>query len=76
VIGSVKEIGQPGNMTGLVSCCDMSRYVNIGHIPTVIYGPGHMDQAHTVDEFIELDQIIAATKGFAMIMLNWCLDDS
>ena len=68
MIDSVKEIGQPGNMTGLVSCCDMSRYVNIGRIPTVIYGPGHMDQAHTVDEFIELDQIIAATKGLAMII--------
>jgi acetylornithine deacetylase len=75
VVDSVKEVGQPGNLTGLVSCCDMSRYVNIGHIPTVIYGPGHMDQAHTVDEFIELDQIIAATKGLAMTILNWCLTD-
>jgi acetylornithine deacetylase len=72
IIHSLKAIGQKSELTGLVSCCDMNKYVNVAHIPTIIYGPGHMDQAHAVDEFIELDKVIATTKGLAAIILHHC----
>ncbi len=69
---SVQEAGQPGRLSGVVPCCDMARYVNLAGTPTVIYGPGRLEQAHSVDEFVEVDQIMEATKGLAVGILNWC----
>jgi putative selenium metabolism hydrolase len=37
-------------------------------IPTLIYGPGIMQHAHMVNEFVETPQIIAATHGLAAIV--------
>jgi acetylornithine deacetylase/succinyl-diaminopimelate desuccinylase-like protein len=31
-------------------------------IPTIIYGPGSIEQAHTADEFIEVAQIVRASR--------------
>ena len=36
--------------------CEAGLYDAAG-IPTVICGPGHIDQAHKPDEFVELDQL-------------------
>jgi putative selenium metabolism hydrolase len=38
------------------------------HIPTFIFGPGSLAQAHTVDEWIALDQLLAAEQGYASII--------
>lgn len=34
-------------------------------IPCVLFGPGSIRQAHTVDEFIELDQVVRAAAVYA-----------
>jgi acetylornithine deacetylase len=33
-------------------------------VPTVVFGPGSIDQAHTADEFIAVDQLRMATEIF------------
>jgi putative selenium metabolism hydrolase len=43
-------------------------------IPTIGYGPGHEDQAHTVDEHIELTDLHLGARGYAAI-LSALLDD-
>ena len=47
--------------------CDMSKLVTIAHIPTVIFGPGSMGNAHTPDEFVALDQLLAAEEAYEAI---------
>ena len=42
----------------------MSKLVNISHIPTVIFGPGSMENAHAPDEFVDLGQLEAAEKVY------------
>lgn len=37
-------------------------------IPTIGYGPGHEDQAHKVDEFIELSDLHLGARGYAAIL--------
>lgn len=41
---------------------DATKMVNIASIPSVIFGPGSIDQAHTVDEFAEITPIVTAAK--------------
>jgi acetylornithine deacetylase len=39
-------------------------------IPTVVFGPGSIDQAHTSDEFIEIAELQLATEVFREIAMN------
>lgn len=34
-------------------------------VPTVIYGPGSIRQAHTADEWVEVGELVAAARTFA-----------
>lgn len=38
----------------------------------VVFGPGDIAQAHTVDEWIELDQLEKGTAAFAKLVETWC----
>lgn len=38
-------------------------------IPAFIYGPGHLEQAHQMDEWVALEEIIAAARGYAAIVM-------
>jgi acetylornithine deacetylase/succinyl-diaminopimelate desuccinylase-like protein len=39
-------------------------------VPTVVFGPGSIDQAHTADEFIAVDQLRIATEIFHRISVE------
>ena len=41
-------------------------------IPSIMYGPGDVMQAHTIDEFVAVDQLITATKTLALTAMDWC----
>lgn len=43
--------------------------VNKG-IPTVIFGPGSLKQAHAADEYVEVQQIISASRIFIELVLQ------
>ncbi|WP_339676150.1 M20 family metallopeptidase [uncultured Gimesia sp.] len=38
----------------------------------VVFGPGDIGQAHTHDEFIELEQLELGTQKFASLIEHWC----
>ena len=42
------------------------------NIPTVIYGPGNLQNAHRVNEEVSIDQLIEYTKVILMFIANWC----
>jgi acetylornithine deacetylase len=39
-------------------------------VPTVVFGPGSIDQAHTADEFISIDQVLLATEIFHRVAIE------
>jgi len=41
-------------------------------IPIAIYGPGSLKQAHAVDEYIELADLMTACKCIALTLADWC----
>ena len=53
-----KVINKNPTISGMKATTDMSILVNQGNIPSVIYGPGFIKQAHTVDEFIEVKRLV------------------
>jgi acetylornithine deacetylase len=41
-------------------------------IPTVIFGPGKLEDAHAVNEKVEIRQLVDFTKVLAVFIAEWC----
>ena len=45
-----------------------ARFIQRG-IPAIILGPGSVEQAHSADEWVEIQQIVDAAKIYTLIAL-------
>jgi acetylornithine deacetylase len=45
---------------------------NIGDMPTVVMGPGRMEQCHSIDEYVEVKDFLAYIEIYAQLILEWC----
>lgn len=53
-------------------CCDMRHLVNQGGIPSIIFGPGSIAQAHKPDEHIPIDDYLASIEHLIAFIAEWC----
>ena len=63
--------GKRPMLRGFSGFTDSRFYVNQCHIPTLIFGPGGVDQSHTTDESVEVDALVHAAHVDAMILLDY-----
>jgi acetylornithine deacetylase len=61
----VKVVGSPAG-------CDSRTWRNIAECPTLQYGPGSLEQCHTVNEYVTVDQYLNAILIYANLILEWC----
>lgn len=66
-----KELFLEGKISGLRSGSDARHLINSGGIPTVVFGPGDMINAHTINESISLEEYIKSIKALALSVLDW-----
>ena len=62
------------NSSGFVSFAAEAGLFQRAGVPTVICGPGSIDQAHQPDEFIEIAQIEACVS-FMNKLIDWAASD-
>ncbi len=60
--------GQPATVTYFKGCCDMSYFCNAGYTETLLCGPGSMEQAHSLNEYIEIEQLRKAVDLYSQII--------
>ncbi len=65
------RLAGPAQRRGFGGVCDATWYEAAG-IPCVIYGPGDLRLAHAADEYVEIDEVVAACKTFALLAMEWC----
>lgn len=53
-------------------CCDMRHLVNQGGIPSIIFGPGTIAQAHQPDEYIVVSDYLTAVDHLIAFIVDWC----
>ncbi|MFB4162404.1 acetylornithine deacetylase [Alteribacillus sp. JSM 102045] len=44
-------------------------------IPTLIYGPGDLQNAHAVNESVSVEQLVQFTKVMISLIYNWCSEE-
>jgi succinyl-diaminopimelate desuccinylase len=64
VLGAPPAMGAKGGAT------DASHIYYLAGTPTAIYGPGIPATAHTVDEYVDLDQVATAARVYALTALR------
>ncbi len=64
--GSMDALGKELRIGGSRYACDSPFFVNEGNIPTLVFGPGNIEQAHTYDEWVDVQQLVDATKVYAV----------
>jgi acetylornithine deacetylase/succinyl-diaminopimelate desuccinylase family protein len=65
-----RSLGLQPEPCGVPFGSDASKLSRAG-IPTIIFGPGSIDQAHSVDEYVELDQVTMAAAFYREFILNF-----
>ena len=58
-------LGRQPALIGEPYGADMRLLVNEGRTPTVIFGPGHLSSAHSADESVPVDDVVACARVLA-----------
>jgi acetylornithine deacetylase len=66
------ESGGDGRIHPGPFCCDMRHLVNQGAIPSIIFGPGAIAQAHKADEYIGLPEYLQCIDHLVEFIPRWC----
>lgn len=66
----LQELGLDSAPCGVPFGCDASKLSRAG-VPSIVFGPGSIDRAHTVDEYVELDQVEQALEFQRRFLLSF-----
>jgi acetylornithine deacetylase/succinyl-diaminopimelate desuccinylase family protein len=66
----LSDMGLNAEPCGVPFGCDASKLSRAG-IPSIVFGPGSIDRAHTADEYIELDQVERAFEFQRRFLLSF-----
>ena len=66
VLGSAPRIG------GVRYGADMRLLTNVAGIPTVLFGPGDVREAHRPDESVALSELVRAAQALALAAMRFC----
>ena len=64
-------LGQEVAPAGIPGTTDARFLINRARIPTCILGPGGLEQAHTRDEYISLDQLVRGARVYAGVLCEF-----
>ncbi len=69
---AVRDCGFPSEVYGWNVSCDARLYAGLAGLPTVVYGPSDIRQAHSAGESLRVDDMLAAATGLAAFLARWC----
>jgi acetylornithine deacetylase/succinyl-diaminopimelate desuccinylase-like protein len=66
----LREMGLDGEPCGVPFSCDASKLSRAG-VPSLVFGPGSIDQAHAAVEFVELAQVEQACEFYRRFAMEF-----
>lgn len=57
--------GIEGSEVGYSGATDARFLINQAQIPSIVFGPGDPLLAHTIDEYVDIEQLVQATRAYA-----------
>jgi acetylornithine deacetylase len=72
LLGANAALGLPLTLGGLGSWYDGATFALETGTPALMYGPRHIDWAHTVGEHVAVDDLVACAQGIAVAASRLC----
>ncbi len=69
---AVLDSGRKSEVYGWNVSCDAALYVKEAGIPTIVYGPSDIREAHGSGEKIKYSEVIDGAKALALAIMRWC----
>ncbi|UCC89721.1 MAG: ArgE/DapE family deacylase [Anaerolineales bacterium] len=69
--GHVQQVVGRGIISGFPAGCDARHLHNGAGIPTLVFGPGDLQYAHSIDERVSLEEYMQAIKVLALTTYQW-----
>lgn len=70
-VAGAAELGMAPPDVGFTGITDARFYINEASIPTIIFGPGSLSVAHTANEWIAVDDMVAAARIYARLFVGF-----
>ena len=71
-VDAIQDVmGKKPSLRAFSGFTDSRFYINQCHIPTLIFGPGEVDQSHTTDESVEVEALVQAARIYGLIVANY-----
>jgi acetylornithine deacetylase len=67
-----KVTGAETEFSALTSGLDARLLVNLGGMPTAVYGAGDVNNCHCADEWIGIDELLTAIEVTTVAVIDWC----
>ncbi len=61
--------GKKPPIVGSPAGCDSRTWKNIAKCPTIQFGPGHLEQCHAVDEYLDVEEYFRCIRVYAELIL-------
>ena len=76
VVRAAGDVGRSGKLAGLDSWYDGATFTRFAGTPAIAFGPGGLDGertvAHTIDEFVPVDDLVACAQALALAAIRFC----
>jgi acetylornithine deacetylase len=71
-LAAAGDVGRAAKLDGLDSWYDGATFTLLGGTPAIAFGPSRVDVAHTIDEFVPVDELVACAQALALSALRFC----
>ena len=65
-------VGEPSELGGLDSWFDAASFSRFGGTPCIGWGPRDIAWAHTIDEYVPVDDLVRCAQGLAVAAIRYC----
>lgn len=72
LLGAGADVGRPRRVSGMDSWHDGATFTRFGGTPCVCFGPRELQLAHTIDEYVVVEDLVECAQELAVAALRFC----
>ena len=72
LLSASSDLGRQGRVSGLENWHDGATFTRFAGTPSVCFGPGDVQVAHTIDEHVAVDELVTCAQALAVAALRFC----
>lgn len=70
-VKSVESIGRQSEISFFPAWSDGALFQHFFNMPTIVFGPGNLATAHSDEEYIEIEELVAGTEAYAGLIRSF-----